>query len=621
MKNLVRSPIMEYDHLTPDTTFPYRLFRFAHKRTLDSVSLSYFAVVSKDNHPVGLVLSIDINERWHHARQAATNFWQIFVREFNHSESRSTLIRFEESLKELNKAVIKTQEKVKQTISVVAVVLEGNQIHFSTIGTSRVLLLRTGKVNDVTTGSTRSGNQFAAVTSGDLDVNDTLLIANQNLYEFTAAEPDDFWENNTVDELTKKILSRTQNSKQALNCVIIKYSPDDTIQTTLYWEDSEKHYPINLPKFSLPKIPKLSLPKISFSKIKGILSKVKKIKPIKFKPSHLLRAIKPIYIYIVAIVMAVGFGVSALTSRDNSPQNNPDEVTPVVERFSNTTANEQINFLLALAEAGGIKNLTPEETTRLIEVAANNNIIVVIPTGKISELPENIVSISAFNGLAYLLDETGQLWQIGINDQLKQIDHLIKISNPLSLVAYGEASLVANDTLGNIWYYNGDSAGPTTLPLPANLSQGKKLIAKYLNNLYIFSEDKNAIYRQTNFGGKITTNSPYSGVTSLGDSKVWSWAINGDFIFLTNRSNILGMLRDKITVNPFTAPYATANSKITSEKELIAIKDRQLLTVYNVNGSLLWQKFYLTDEKITDVSLTGNTLWFTIGNEVYRQAI
>lgn len=612
---------MEQNKLTPDSTFPYRLFRFAHKRTLDSVSVSYFAVVSKDNNPVGLVLTVDIDERWHHSKQAAINFWQIFVREFNHSESRSTLTRFEESLKELNKAVIKAQSRVKQTISVVALVLESNQIHFSSIGTSRVLLHRSGKINDVTTGSTRNGNQFAAVTSGDIDGNDTLLITNQNLYEFTAAEPDEFWESNDPNELSKKILTRTQNSEQALNCVILQYSPDETTQTTLYWEESDKHYPIKFPSLSLPSLPKFSLPKVSFNKMPNIFTLFKKIKLPQLKFSGIIKKFKPIYIYITVVIVAMVFGVSVLLNRQTSPSVNQLDEISIVEDFSNTTLSDRLSFLFNLASTNKINSLTKEEADNLTALALESNIETIIPIGKISELPHNVVSISSHEGSLYLLDETGQLWQIAVNDQLKQIDHLIMVKSPTSLVAFGETSLIASDSLGNIWHYNGETAGPTSLVMPSNLSVGNKLIAKYLNNLYIYSESKNAIYRQVNFTDKITTNSPYSGLTSLGDSKIWSWTINGDFVFLTNRSDIVGLLRDKITINAITIPNASADSNISSEEEVVITSSKQLLSAYLPDGSLVWQKFYLTDEKITDVSVSGNTVWFSIGKEIYRQAI
>lgn len=610
---------MEQNTLTPDSTFPYRLFRFAHKRALDSVSVSYFAVVSKDNNPVGLILSIDIDERWHHARQAATNFWQIFVREFNHSESRSTLIRFEESLKELNKAVIKAQAKVKQTISVVAIVLEGNQIHFSTIGTSRIFLHRSGEINDVTTGSTRNGNQFAAVTSGDVDTNDTLLIANQNLYEFIASESDELWEDNDLNELSKKILGRTQNSEQALNCVILQYSPDETTQTTLYWEEGDKRYPIKFPKLSLPVLPKISLPKISFSKLSIIFNSIKKINFSQLK-FHKLKKVKPVYLYMVAVIIAVAFGASALLNRQTNSSTDPLEETTVID-FTNTDGTKRLDFLFNLASTNKIIALSSDEITQLTVLARENNIEIVTPVGKISELPRSVVSISTHEGLLYLLDESGQLWQVGVNDQLKQIDHLIMVKNPTSLVAFSETSLVATDSLGNIWHYNGETTGPTSLVLPSNLSSNNKLIAQYLNNLYIYSESNNSVYRQTNFTDKITTNSPYTGLTSLGSSKIWSWTINGDFIFLTDRSDIVGLLRDKITINAIATPNSTAQSNISSEDDVIIISSKQLLSAYLPDGTLLWQKFYLTNEEITDVSVSGNTVWFSIGKEIYRQAI
>ncbi|MEX2361801.1 MAG: PP2C family serine/threonine-protein phosphatase, partial [Patescibacteria group bacterium] len=336
---------MELDKLTPDTTFPYRLFRFAHKRQLNSVSSSYFAIVSKDSHPVGLVLSIDIDERWHHARSAATTFWQILVREFNHSESRSTLIRFEAALKELNKAVVKTQEKVRQPISVAAAILESNQIHFSTIGTSRILLVRSGKFSDVTSGPEKGGNQFAAVTSGDVDANDTLIIANQNIYEFLAAEPDELWQPREIDLLCQEIQSRAQNSEQALNCLIMRYDPDRPAQQTLYWEESEKHYPIKLPKFSLPTLPKIALPQLKLPTIPPSLKRLALPKlslPTNFQQSAKVlltrvKVIKPRTLLIAAVVIGLAIVGGVLKSRFSAAVSDEQAPVSLTDQFAGTS--------------------------------------------------------------------------------------------------------------------------------------------------------------------------------------------------------------------------------------------------------------------------------------------
>jgi hypothetical protein len=605
---------MDYPPLTPDTTFPYRLFRFAHKRTLDSVSSSYFAIVSKDNNAVGLVLSIDIDEQWHHARSAATTFWQIFVREFNHSESRSTLTRFEEGLKELNKAVVKTQEKVHQPISVAAAIFENNQIHFSTIGTNRVLLSRDGKFSDVTSGSDKSGNQFAAVTSGDLTDSDAVMICNQNFYEFIAAEPDELWRHADATALAEEFLARAQNTAEALNCVLIQYDADNPAQTTLYWEDSEKRYPISLPKVRLPKLalPAVALPKwpkkfqlksprsINFSKI------VEPFKSLKIKKVHLI---------IAGLVILAIVSTSLLSGRAN--QESPAPQQSLSDKFAGLGKDEFISQ--ALAElSGNSQNLSPSDLTEITQIAAAYGIEIIANPTPTSQLPATAVAADSAGNSLYIVDETGQLWQLGSTNQLKQIDHQFKVINPTALVAFKEDSVIISDNLGNIWFYQGKTAGPTAIALPSKLSSGEKLISKFANNLYLYSRQQNAVYRQANFSGTISTSTPYFGLTALGNTRPISWSINGDFLMVTNDKKIIGILREKITLQAIASPYATATSRISATDQKIAVADGNLLTIYDSSGQLLKQSILISKDPISAIAATTEGLWLTVGKDIIK---
>ncbi len=606
---------MDQTNLTADTTFPYRLFRFAHKRSLDAVSSSYFAVLSKDSHPVGLILMIDIPERWHHAREAATSFWQIYVREFTHSESRSTLIRFEEALKELNKAIVKSQEKIQQPVSVAAVILEDNQIHFSTIGTCRILLARSGTFSDVTAGADKAGGQFAAVTSGDIDSNDIVCITNQNLYEFLASEPAELWQQPSVEQLASEIQSRAQNSQNSLNLVLLQYSTDQSAQATLYWEESEKRYPIRLPKFHLPNLPQFSkpafprltmpkLPKISFGFFRELPALVRRIK----RPSR-----RQLQFGAIAIILAVG--LIWVWLRPNQPETSSQNIT-ITSQLSEVAAENTLTFLRE--NAGTISGLAEDQRTELAQALIGRGIELASLLGVVSELPNSVVDISPAGESLYLVDETGQLWQLLFSGGLKQIDHLFKVGQPTGLVAFSETSLVVTDSLGNIWHYRGEANGPVAVALPAPLSTGVKLIAKYAANLYIYTAESNGIYRASGFAGEITATTPYNNLSAVSGAQLLDFTVNGDFIALTS-NGVVSWRRGEQTRSILPYLFTNADSRIdTTEAGLTVIQTDNLITVLTPANELVWQRYFVSDKTISGVAIVGGELWFVANNSVYQ---
>jgi len=604
---------MENRQLTPDSTFPYKLFRFAHKRNLDEVSISYFAVVSKDNQPVGLVMTINVDEQWHPARSAATNFWQIFVREFNRSASRSTLVRYEDSLKELNIAINKTKEKIHQPISVATAVFENNQIHFSSIGNNRILLFRDGKISDVSSGGDKSGNQFAAVTSGDLTPNDVVFLTNQNFYEFIVAEPDELWVSSDAEYLSKELLSRTQNTNSAFNCVIVQLEYAQPSQTTVYWEESDKIYPLAMPKF-----PKVSLPRLRVSAIKLPTRWPKIFLPTKFSipsvPALTSYLRRPAIIAVIVFIILALVGINYFNkNRQSSTGEQPTPTaTQLVAGLNRTEFIDQLQKIVTTS----LDSLAPAEIAELTSMANTQGISLSQEPPIISELPESAAAIDWTSGSFFLVDQTGQLWQL-TNNQLKQIDHQFKIINPTSLVAFNEDRIVITDTLGNIWQYDGKREGPVALSLPSPLSTGKKLVAKFGNNLYVYSNPQSAVFRQANYAGKITTSSSYFGLTpTIKNSKVIAWGINGDFLLVSDADKLVGVLRNQLTIKPIDLPNNSGQPIIAVSETTIALANENLLTIYDSKGNQVSQQLFLTKEKISALSIVNQQIWLVFGKKI-----
>lgn len=606
---------MDQTNLPVDTAFPYRLFRFVHRRALDAVSSSYLAIISKDSRPVGLILMIDIPERWYHARGTATLLWQIFVREFAHSVSPSTLNRFEQALKELNLTIVTAQEKIKQPISVAAVILEGNQMHFSTIGTSRVLLVNGESLNDVTAGAHKTGQQFAAVTSGEIDGSDTVCVANQNLYEFLAAEPNELWNQSTVEQLAQEIQTRAQNSHSSLSLVLLRYASDNPGQSTLYWEESEKRYPIRWPKFSFPtwpKLPKLALPKLVLPAAANLAFGLWKQLPI--LAQKLLRP--PIWPRRLVLAVLGILAASLWIWQRPLTTTQSQQVTTLAGQLNETAIEETLPFLRH--NIPNIAALPAEQRAELAQALLGRGIELMALPELISELPHQVIAISSAGELLFLLDETGQLWQLSQNGELKQLDHLFKISQPTGLVAFGETSLVATDNLGNIWYYRGDVNGPVALALPAPLTGGVKQIAKFANNLYIYSSAQNAIYRISGFSGEIGGVAPYNGLAAISQAVLPDLTVNGDFITIV-ANHIVSWRRDNQTRPPLPYLFADLSSQLdATEKGLIVAQTDNLITVITAANELLWQRYYVSDKKISAVAIIGTNLWFVAAKDAYR---
>ncbi|MEX1052182.1 MAG: hypothetical protein WEC83_02205 [Patescibacteria group bacterium] len=628
---------MDHPNLTPDTTFPYRLFRFAHKRSLDAVSSSYFAVVSKDSAPVGLVLTIDIPERWHHAKEAATAFWQIYVREFTHSESRSTLTRFEEALKELNKAVVKAQEKIQEPISVAAVILEDSQINFSTIGTCRILLVRSGIFSDVTAGADKAGNQFAAVTSGDIDGNDTVCVTNQNLYEFLAAEPNELWDQSTIEQLAAEIQSRAQNSANSLNLVLLQYSTDHSGQATLYWEESEKRYPISWPKFNWPSLPRLTWPnrpKLAWPKlalpnlaaIKQLPLLLKNFKrppfqPVRATPSSLPRAESrgvegpPRRLQIAGAALVILIGLIWVWQRPN-PNESPPPTQSISERLATVAVEDSVSFLRDYVTE--IVALSSDSRSQFAETLLNRGIELTSLPELITEVPNRIVEISPADNSLFMVDETGQLWELPIGGQLKQIDHLFKVSQPTGLAAFSATSLAISDGLGNIWHYRGEASGPVAVSLSAALTSVTKKIAKFSNNLYIYSAEPPAIFRASNFAGEITATAPYNTPTVVNNATIHDFAVNGDFIAITD-GQIVSWRRNETTRSSLPYLFAKAYSRIdATEGGIIVLQTDNLITVISPTNEVIWQRYFAGGRTIGSIAIIGDDIWFTANGGVYN---
>lgn len=101
------------------------------------------------------------------------------------SSSSFSIGNFEEALHYINQGKGQTAiDSNSNPVNALVGLLENNTLHISMIGTIEGFLLRRGKINSITEGLIQpNDNSFANITSGELLLNDSVIIANKNLFD------------------------------------------------------------------------------------------------------------------------------------------------------------------------------------------------------------------------------------------------------------------------------------------------------------------------------------------------------------------------------------------------------------------------------------------------------
>jgi hypothetical protein len=613
---------------------PYRIFSFSHQEPpTETIALSSYARASGSKN-VGLIAVIEIEERWHYSRETSTNIWQNFIREYNRSPGQSTLTKFEEALRHLNQFIPEASQKLQHPINCCLVTVENNEIHFSTLGSIKVLLVRDHKMNDVSNAAKNASvQQFSSVTSGDLDEDDFLFCTNSALAKTIKGLPESTWQTKSLVDVIAAF-SRNKNNfdtSRALIGTAIQYSSSDPFQQIYYWEKTEQRLPVRLPEIHAPKLDLKAAVQPLLGSIQNIISNLRKNKTKRDHPKkdsfqkQLLpykAMLQNIPWRMVGGVVVLLMVIGGLFFRDQIFSTNSQVSSPTVTLLDELKNTSPELFLTTLSDKFTIEKynaLTNEEKSSLSDVASTHSVTIVSNPETASTLPSNILSIDATENRLALLDATGQIWNYQ-NDTLIKLDQTQLIQQPLEILAYNDSTTLITDKVGNIWFLGGDSPNqPKSLSLPTQLASNPKTLQKFGNNLYIHDTVSGKSYRVTNYQENIVAAPEYKlgqEAHSLND-----WAINGEIITITNGA-IQSYSRN--TASDISASFNQISNSIPritalEGSQFFYVANGKYVLQYSTTGQLNSTRFFANQGNFSDIALqNGQTMWLASEKNLYK---
>lgn len=169
---------MRYCRLTPSEKLPDRfLFSGVLKNPDDTVIVSYIIEVTKPWFPTSRVAPVIINE-------LKSNLGRL-------SGASDNLTSFEETLKDVNEALFDLSEQGEiewiGNLNSLIMLLKNNEIHLAQTGSLPGYLFRKQKINQITEGLSMDKEShplktFSSIISGQIEVNDKILLANHELF-------------------------------------------------------------------------------------------------------------------------------------------------------------------------------------------------------------------------------------------------------------------------------------------------------------------------------------------------------------------------------------------------------------------------------------------------------
>jgi len=147
----------------------------------------------KDQAELGVVFShVEIKSPWFGTAQVGQTVINTLIREYYRGHDSSELNNFEEAVKKVNESLAKSAQNGETEwigkLSSVLVLVNKAEIHFAQTGKSHAYLYRGGRVNHITEGLEQEEaphplKTFSNLTSGSLQENDRIVIANESFFE------------------------------------------------------------------------------------------------------------------------------------------------------------------------------------------------------------------------------------------------------------------------------------------------------------------------------------------------------------------------------------------------------------------------------------------------------
>ncbi|MEK7171057.1 MAG: hypothetical protein AAB774_02000 [Patescibacteria group bacterium] len=622
-----------------ELSLPYDILRFDYKERLtDRFLTTYLHRFELFSKPVALVVLIEIINPWHPSSELGQKILNCLVREFSQSEGQSHLIRFETSLKRVNRDVQEALDQTKSPVSCLAVLLESDQIHSSGIGTAKLGLLRNGKLATVIGSRGTTTDTFAAVTSGDMNENDWLLIANNTFYSNLTDLDGQVW---LIDDLAKigDEISRLDlvDKNQAAAGVLLRFNQTrPTTNQTVLWDEK------GTPKINLPR---LSWSKVNFGPLAEIISPVigvanrmwrnviklstnrendftKNNSAFKLKLPLPAKRILLLIIFLILIVATILIG--NWRSQRNKATDSVE--TTLLTELRSSPADQLLNGLAQKFTVDGYQSLDETSKTELAALLISQKIFITDLPSPITQAPSDIVALEILNNQPLFIDSQGQIW-IYNGSLLTQVSQKTPIANPVSLTAFGPTNIVASDTAGNIWRLDGSSNQPIALTQAGAQINGAKLVDHYQGNLYLISLASRVTSRINNFTGDLASISIYNKAENLlGITNPSDIAINGKVLIADSQGLVVEFARNTSGIVKFQTPTVDGPVKIATSDSapLTIISSGRVLYLLDSTNTLVSTIFLTSSAKISDIILDPTSpakFWLASGKDLYSISI
>lgn len=592
---------------------PYQIITIkSREKSAEHFLTSNFSRLTFQNRPIALITLVEINDPWNPAREAAGAIIDSVSREFIKSSSNSLLTRFEQVLKNTNNIVERAQEKIDKFINVAAVIIDGEQVHFSTIGDTRIILHRSGRLADLSSEQSSASKRFSAVTSGDLNSTDTLIVATHTLASLIKDSGKDSWLDDTSEYLHNLTHDLSPESQAIVEGFFLRYAPKSPNAETFFVQPKTEKAPLASSPI------RMKMPRLNIQPVVGGIQKVTKnihvpkLKLVRlkfqFKGSGLVRSvIKSKITYLLILIAAFSYGTFLLVKSFNRDE--PEiKKTTALDTLNTQTSSTIFNYLNADTTLASVNELSDSDKTAFYNKLGDFGVKTLGAELK-SEAISDIVQLASLGSDIYLLDATGQIYKWN-GSVLAQLAQASKIVNPASFVVFAADRIVISDTAGGIWLMDGTLQSPKTLTIPGNIPAGKKILGKYSGNLYLFTSS-GAVYKFTAFDKELTSPSLVTKAGVLPFTTLLDWTINGDFAAITEAGLIQTWSKNTLGKSSFTVSgVATKAGLIIDNKDNSYIASGNILNVFASGGSRT-SVYYLNDKnKITDIILDDNGNYF-----------
>ncbi len=620
------------------------LVRFTNKdRLTDRYLTTQFHHLEVANKRVVLAISLEINNPWHPASQYGQLLINTLIKDFSQSESPSLLLGFERALKSVNLVLEKAYEKLSTTIGAVVALIYEDNVHFSAIGSSEILLQRSQKVIKLYPQSEADqAKYFAEVTSGDLKAGE-LILAGTKLFGQTF-EDNQPLPIQTVDDLsemmTSTFLKLDEPLRQLLSgfCVVNPKQPAEQTEKTIFWEELRAFVPVKLPRLRLPTgwltslTHKLSsLGRAIGQKLPRNDDKNKEAQPDQVEPDgdqelepvarprRRLPRINLNLIGLIIFILLLVFGVKLGKERFASLKKEIKQPT-LVDDLSSAPPDKYLSLLDSKLDVKSFSALSGEDQKKLTETLASKGIkLTSLPAVK-NELPELGLDIDVTDSTIFVVDSTGQCWKLD-KDVLTKIDQSQPIVAPTDVIAINANSALVTDKSGTIWSVSAKDRQVKALALPSAIATGQKLLQLFNKNLYIYSTDSKSFYKISRFNGQIANPSMFVRAQTVDNFELTDWSVDSQIIAIDSNGMVKSFKADKVGDVSFRAitDGIPIRLKTNPNDDTIWVSSGKLLVSYDSKGQLTSQRYLISSEPINNIRLDsdGKSIWLLIGKSVY----